>query len=131
MKEVMDFLRDNKVYYLATSDGGRPHVRAMGFIMEWRGKAAFCTSNQKEMYRQIVANPYVEICCVDEESNTLRLSGKAVRATTEEAQRKAIETLPWLSNIYSVGDGRFEIFCLEEAQAFCQTMAGEKKVLPV
>ncbi len=131
MKEVLDFLKANKVFYLATTSGDQPHVRPMGFVMEYDGKLAFCTSNQKDMCKQLVANPNVEICCVAANYNTLRICGKAVFCTTEETQRKALEVMPALGKMYAVGDGKFEIFCLDNAQAVCQTMSGEKQILEI
>ena len=131
MKEVLDFLTTNKVFYLATTDGDQPHVRPLGFVMEHDGRLAFCTSNQKAMYKQLTANPHVEICCVDANCNTLRICGKAVFCTSEQTQRKTLETMPMLGKMYAVGDGKLEIFCLADAQAVCQTMSGEKRVLSV
>lgn len=131
MKEVLDFLTRNKVFYLATTAGERPHVRPMGFVMEYDGKLAFCTSNQKDMFKQLTTNPNMEICCVDANLDTLRICGKAVFCTTEATQQKALEVMPVLSNMYAVGDGKFEIFYLDNAQAVCQTMSGEKRVLAI
>lgn len=129
IKEVLDFLTANRVFYLATSEGGNPRVRPMGFVMEWDGRLAFCTSNQKNMYKQLVGNPNMEISCADTEGNTLRISGKAVFVTAAETQKKALEVMPMLGNMYSVGDGRFEIFCLDGARAVRSAMSGETKVL--
>lgn len=131
MNEIMDFLSASRVFYLATTEGGQPHVRPMGFVMDHDGKLAFGTSNQKNMYKQLVANPTVEICCVDAKYTTLRICGKAVFCTTAETQRKALEIMPALANMYAVGDGKFEIFYLDNIQAVCQTMSGEKKILTV
>lgn len=131
MKEVLDFLKENKVFYLATTDGDQPHVRPMGFVMEYGGKLAFCTSNQKDMYKQLAANHNVEICCVAANYDTLRICGKVVFCTKEEAQRKALEVMPALGKMYTVGDGKFEISHLDNARAVCQTMSGEKKILTV
>lgn len=131
MKEVLDFLKANKVFYLATTSGDQPHVRPMGFVMEYDGKLTFCTSNPKDMCKQLVANPNVEICCVAANYDTLRICGKAVFCTTEETQRKALDVMPALGKMYAVGDGKFEIFYLDNAQAVRQTMTGEKQVLTV
>jgi uncharacterized pyridoxamine 5'-phosphate oxidase family protein len=63
LKEVLDFLTANRVVYLATTSGDQPHVRPIGFIMEWAGKLAFCTSNPeryKDMCKQLAANPKKE-----------------------------------------------------------------------
>ena len=131
MKEVLDFLKTNKVFYLATTDGSQPHVRPLGFVMDYDGKLAFCTSNQKAMCKQLAAKPNVEVCCIDANCNTLRIHGKAVFCTTAETQQKALEVMPALSNLYTVGDGKFEIFYLTDARAIRQTMSGEKQVLKV
>lgn len=129
MKEALDFLKANNIFYLATTWEEQAHVRPLGFVMEYDEKLTFCTSNQKDMYKQLIANPNVEICCVDAEYNTLRICGKAVFCTTEETQRKALEVMPPLSHFYAVGDGKFEIFYLSNAQAVYQTMSGEKRVV--
>lgn len=127
MKEVINFLAEAKIFYLATTEGDQPRVRAMGFFMEYEGKLSFCTSNEKKMYKQLVANPNVEICCIDSKLNTLRITGKVFFNTSEQSQRKALEVMPELKNFYAVNDGKFEIFYLTEAQAICQSMSGEKQ----
>jgi uncharacterized pyridoxamine 5'-phosphate oxidase family protein len=129
MKEVLNFLKENKVFYLATTDGDQPHVRPMGFVMEYDGKLTFGTSNQKDMCKQLAANSKVEICCVAANYDTLRICGKVVFCTSEQSQRQALEVMPALGKMYAVGDGKFELFSLENAQAVCQTMSGEKKIL--
>jgi uncharacterized pyridoxamine 5'-phosphate oxidase family protein len=131
MKEVLDFLKENKVFYLATTSSAKPHVRPMGFVMAYNGKLTFCTSNQKDMCKQLAANPNVEICCVAANFETLRICGTVVFCTSAETQQKALEVMPALGKMYAVGDGKFEIFYLDNAQAVCQTMAGEKKLLTV
>lgn len=131
MNEILDFLTTNKVFYLATTAGNQAHVRPLGFVMDYNGKLAFGTSNQKAMYNQLVTNPHVEICCVDANYNTLRLCGEAIFCTTAETQQKALEVMPMLSNMYAVADGKFEIFYLDNIQAVCQSMTGEKKILAV
>lgn len=83
------------------------------------------------MCKQLSANPNAEICCVDASFNTLRICGQVKFCTTEETQRKALEVMPALAKMYTVGDGKFEIFCLDNAQAVCQTMSGEKRALTV
>ena len=124
---AFDFLQKNKIFYLATVDGAQPHVRALGFVMEEEGKLAFCTNNQKEMFKQMAANPLVEICCLDSDMNTLRITGNVGFITTPETQKKALDIMPQLSNMYSVNDGKFEIFCVNNAVATCYRMDGSKE----
>jgi len=124
--KALEFLNKVGVYYLATTEGDQARVRPLGFVMECNGKLAFCTSNQKKMYKQLNDNPKVEICCIDQKFNTLRISGIAVFATSEETQTKALEVMPDLSKMYSVGDNKFEIFYIDEAIAKCYSMSGKK-----
>ncbi len=129
MKEVLEFLNKAGIFFIATTDGDQPHVRPFGFVMECGGKLAFCTGNNKPVYKQLAANPKVEIAATDKDCNTLRITGTIKFATTPETQKKALEVMPSLSKIYSVGDGVFEIFYLDEGKAVCSTMGGEKKEL--
>ncbi len=130
MNEALKFLQDNKIFYLATVDtDNQAHVRPLGFVMEYEGKLAFCTSNQKDMYKQMQNNPKVEISCVDEKYNTMRLTGKFISCTSEKSQQKALDIMPMLSNMYAVNDGKFEIFALDDAKAYCVDMSGNKKEL--
>jgi uncharacterized pyridoxamine 5'-phosphate oxidase family protein len=131
MKEVIDFLNKAGVYYLATAEGDQPRVRPIGFVMDLDGKLAFCTGNAKPMYRQLVSNPKAEICAYDGQGGTLRLTGEVVFATSEQSQRQALETMPALSHLYSVGDGVFEIFYLDKARAVYSSMSGETREMTV
>lgn len=129
MKEIMNFLKESGVFFLATVDGNQPRVRPIGFVMEDEGRLVFCTSNDKEMCKQMASNQNVEICCIDKEMNTLRICGKASFCTTPEMQKKALDYMPVLDKMYSVGDGKFELYYLESPQAVCQTVQGDKHQL--
>ncbi|MDQ0203345.1 pyridoxamine 5'-phosphate oxidase family protein [Pectinatus haikarae] len=129
MKDILKFLKTNKIFYLATTCDNIPHIRPLGFVMEYNGKLTFCTSNQNDMYKQLVLNPNLEICCVDIDYNLLRINGTAVFCTTEDSQKEALQTMPSLGNLYSVGDGIFEIFHIENVHAVLQTISGEKTIL--
>ena len=45
--KVIEFLKNAKVYYAATEDGGQPHVRPIGFVMEYNGGLAFYSDKRK------------------------------------------------------------------------------------
>ncbi len=129
MKEVLEFLQKARVFYLATAENNVPHVRPMGFVMECGGKVAFMTDNTMALCKQLAANPQVEICAIDEKFNTLRICGTVKFATTPETQKKVLEVMPDLAKSYSAGDGKLEVFYLDEGKAVCSSMAGEKQEL--
>ena len=62
MKKVVEFLTANPVQYLATvGRDGKAKCRPFMFCFEQGGKLWFCTNNQKDVYQDMQANPYVEV----------------------------------------------------------------------
>lgn len=129
MQELIQFLNENGPFFLATTDGDQPKIRPLGFVMDYDAKLSFCTNNQKDMYKQMKINPKVEMTCTDKKGKTLRITGTASFVTTPESQKKALEIMPGLGGMYSVDDGIFEIFSLENVTAYFYTMTGEKTVV--
>ncbi|MDR1702787.1 MAG: pyridoxamine 5'-phosphate oxidase family protein [Sporomusaceae bacterium] len=127
MQEVLQFLKDNPIFFLATAEGGQPRVRPFGFVMDFEGKLCFGTSNQKPVFKQMQANPKVELSA-STASRWLRLSGSAVFITSPQAKAKAFEVMPMLKQIYP-DDSLFEIFTLENAVATFASMTGENRTV--
>lgn len=128
LKEVLDFMLEARVFHVATVEDGLPRVRPFGFVMEHEGKLAFVTGKFKDIYKQMQAEPHVEMsCCCGEDMLTLRLSGKARFVTTPELQQRAIDIMPVLGKMYEVGSDRFQVFVLDDAKAVFVTMAGERR----
>jgi len=127
--EVLRFLKDNGTFYFATVDGNMPKVRPFAFVMAYEGKLWFCTNNQKNVYRQLKANPYCEISSAAPGGKWIRLRGRAVFNSTPAVKAEALKVAPHLSNRYAVDDGIFEVFYLEEAEATFNSMTGESKTI--
>lgn len=125
--KVIDFLKNAKVFYSATVDNDQPHVRPIGFVMEYNGKLAFYSDNRKNMYKQLQVNPKMEICAIDEKMNTLRIKCKAKFITDENSKTAALEAMPMLSKMgYSSSEGPFEIYTIEDAEFSLVTLTGKK-----
>lgn len=129
MEEVLKFLTENPIFYLATVDGNTPKVRPFGFIMNFEGKLHFCTSNQKPVYRQLKANPSFEISTTAKTGEWIRLKGNAVFNTSKQSKQAALDKMPTLANLYSVDDSIFELFYIENAEATIQDMKGNAKTI--
>ena len=128
MNEAVQFLIDNPIFYLATVDGSDPKVRPFGFIMEFQNKIYFCTSNDKDVYKQLRANPKFEVCTVDKNNRWIRLKGKAVFDNNLDAKKKVFEMLPIAREIYKdTSNPILEVFYLIEGEATIFSMSGEKK----
>ena len=125
MNEVLLFLQENSPFYLATVEEGKPKVRPFGFVMEHEGRFWFSTNNKKNVYKQMLANPYFEMCTVAPDRTWLRLQGKAVPGATPAIKAKALEVSPVLKQMYSVDDNIFELFYIEECEATFRQLTGE------
>ena len=79
MNEVVKFLTENSVQYLATvGRDGKAKCRPFMFMGEKDGKLWFCTNNQKDVYKDMQANPNVELSVSSPTFAWIRLNGKAV-----------------------------------------------------
>ena len=123
LQKTLKFLQDNRTFYLATTEGGKPKVRPFGLVIEHDGKIWLCTANTKAVYRQLQANPCVEISATSPSMEWIRLSGKAVFENNADVKRKAFDLLPMLSNIYKgQDDPAFEVFYLADAEVVFRSM---------
>ena len=103
----------------------------MGFVMIYEGKLSFSTNNKKDMYKQMKANPKIEICASTPDGKWLRICGNAGFNPNRAAKEKALDTMPVLKNMYSADDGIFEIFHFENAQAVFSDMQGGRKEVKI
>lgn len=116
MEEVLAFLRKCGTYYLATVEGSQARVRPFGTIDLFDGRLTIQTGRKKDVSRQILANPRVELCAFDGE-RWLRLAATAAEDPRIEAQAHMLEAYPSLQAMYQPGDGNTQIFALTEATA--------------
>lgn len=130
MNDVLKFLTDNPTFYLATVDNGKPKVRPFGFVMEFENKLYFCTNNQKDVYNQLKANPYIEISTTSASGEWIRLTGKAVFDSNSAAKAKVLELSPQVAGIYKTPDNPiFEVFFLEDGEATFYSFTSEPKTV--
>lgn len=123
MNRAAQFLRDCGTFYLATEEGDQPRVRPFGAVVEYEGKTYICTNNTKKCFRQMAANPKVELCAA-KGNEWIRIAGEAVADPRPEARRYMLEQVPMLKDMYRVDDGIFEVLYLRDATATIESMAG-------
>ena len=117
MKEVLEFLKLCRVYYIATVEGDQPRVRPFGAQCEFEGKLYLTTSNQKAVYAQMKANGKVEISGMAPDGRWIRLTAESVFDERREAKTAMLEANPELRSMYSEDDGKMEVFYLQNATA--------------
>lgn len=65
-EEIMQFLKDNPTFYLATVDGYLPRVRPLGFAMWYKDHLCLGIGKHKAAYKQLLDNTNLEICACNE-----------------------------------------------------------------
>ena len=128
MEEVCEFLKNAKVYYLATVEGDKPKVRPFGTVAIFEGKLYIQTGKKKDVSKQIEKNPYVEICAFNG-SEWIRLEGKLVRDENIEAKKYMLEQYPELKGMYNAEDDNTEVLYFENAKATISSFTSEPKII--
>lgn len=125
MKEIVNYLKENSVQYLATvGRDGKAKCRPFMFCLEKNRKLWFCTNNQKDVYKDMMENPWIEITTSGKDFSWIRISGKAVFKNNMEIKKECLN-YPLIKNIYQTPDNPiFEVFYIEEGEAVIADFSG-------
>ena len=125
MKKVVEFLQANPVQYLATvGRDGKAKCRPFMFCFEQDGKLWFCTNNQKDVYKDMQANPYIEVSISSPSYVWIRLSGRAV-FENNMAVKEGCMNNPIVKSQYQTADNPiFTVFYLADARAVISDFSG-------
>lgn len=117
MNDVLKFLQDSGVFYLATVENDQPRVRPFGAVCEFEGRIYICTNNAKPVYQQMIANPKVEISSMTPDGRWIRIEAEAVRDDRFDARHAMLEANPNLRGMYNENDGVYEVLYLKNGKA--------------
>lgn len=119
--KIDDILTKAEEFYLATVDGDRPKVRPLGFHLLYEDKIYFGVGTFKEVYKQMQANPNVEIAAWDGE-HFLRYYGTADLSKNDEVVEKAFKLMPEIAEAYKANGWEMGVFFLNDATAEIRNM---------
>lgn len=126
MNDVKMLLKNSQYGYLATVDNGKPRVRAFGFMFEEDGRFYFCTNSTKDVYKQLIEQPYVEYAVTASDMTMLRLSGKVVFTEEPDKKEKALKSSELVKKIYkSSSNPIFKVFYIEQGTAVISDFSGK------
>jgi uncharacterized pyridoxamine 5'-phosphate oxidase family protein len=130
---VLEYLKANPVFHLATVDGNKARVRPFGFVMKRRNRLYFSTNNTKDVYKQLVKYPDIEISDMGADGTWLRVRGKIAFDDSHEAKVQAFEESAKLRELYPKGaeDETFVTFYFAEAEATLSAFIGPPKTIPL
>ena len=128
MKEVQEFIKEAGVYYLATVDNGKPRVRPFGTIEIFEDKLYIQTGKSKDVYKQILSNPNVELCAF-KDGKWIRLSGELVTDDRVEAKKDMLDKNPSLRGMYNENDDNTIVLYFKNAKAVISSFTEAPKVI--
>lgn len=126
MSKLYDFIKEAGIFYLATVDGDKPKVRPLGLCLEMDDKILFGIGDFKDVYKQMKANPNVQIAAAKPDGHWLRYTGRAVFEDDPKYAEAALQLNPHLGSIYNEQTGnKMMMFRLEDATAVDIAIMGE------
>lgn len=125
MSKVVEFLQANPVQYLATvGRDGKAKCRPFMFLFKQDGKLWFCTNSTKDVYKDMQANPEIEVSVSSPDYAWIRLHGKAVFENNTAVKEGAMNN-PIVKGQYQTADNPiFEVFYIEDAHGIIADFSG-------
>ena len=123
-KEVINFINQNPVFSLATSDHDVPHVRDMTLIRADKDGIVFCTRKTKELFEQLNINSRVELCFYSpSQKRQIRISGNAEINDDPTIKKNILLRYPYLNIlIEKQGSDAIAVYQIKHGRATAWTM---------
>ncbi len=102
----------------------QPRVRPFGTAEIFEGKLYIQTGKKKNVYKQIVANPLVEICAF-KDGKWIRISGTLVPDERVEAKKDMLDKNESLRSMYNENDDNTIVLYFQNATATIASFGGE------
>lgn len=125
MEDVVKFLNENPVQYLATvGRDGKAKCRPFMFCFEKEGKLWFCTNELKDVYLDLQENASVELSVSSPEYAWIRLHGEAVFEENMDVKEVCMNN-PIVKGQYQTADNPiFKVFYLKNVKAVIADFSG-------
>jgi uncharacterized pyridoxamine 5'-phosphate oxidase family protein len=131
--DYVGVLAKNPSGVFATHDGDRIRTRIFLFLFANGNRVYFCTSKEKPVYSQVMANPNVSFCThTPNYEPVVSISGRAVMTDDIQLKTAAMDGTPKLKKVYGGPDNpMFALFYIdvEEVETFSNA-DGVRKFIP-
>ena len=128
--KVSEFLDKAKVFYFLTTDGDQPKGRPFGFRMLVDDKLYFGCGTFKNVFKQLTANPKVEVLAVAGD-DFMRYDGTAKVVKDDALLAKVREAMPGIMAMYDKNGWEMGLFYLENGHAEIRGMMDLKEKFDV
>lgn len=107
-EEFVAYLESCGKYFVATVDGDQPKVRPFSFCAVINNEVYFMSRKEKEVYKQLVANPKVQIAAFPESGRDwMRITCKLVEAETPEVRKIFLDKYPMMKQAHPLDDPNY------------------------
>lgn len=127
MEEIIRFFDDAKMFFIATVEDNQPRVRPFGGLLMYNNKLYFNTNSTKNVYKQMIENPKVELCAFDK-GIWIRICGQAIKETSDELKEAMFKAQPGVAKLYQGKEDIFEVFSLQKVVAKKYSIKGEEVI---
>jgi uncharacterized pyridoxamine 5'-phosphate oxidase family protein len=123
-KEILAFITKNPTAYMATIEGTKPHVRAMGTFRADENGIIFAMQSYKDVYKQLQKNPETEICYFAD-GVQIRVVGRLQESKELALKKEITEKRPFYKpGVEKEGWGYVGAFILKNGKATVMDMKG-------
>ena len=127
---INEYLDKAKVFYFLTTDGDQPKGRPFGFHLLADDRLYFGCGTFKDVFRQLTANPKVEVLAVIG-NEFLRYDGTAKVVKDDALLAKVREAMPDIMALYDQNGWEMGLFYLENGHAEIRGLFELKKAFDV
>lgn len=126
-EDVLAFVNENPVCTMATMDGEQPRVRALLSLLFDDRKIYFTTGAMKSFWKQVAANPKVELCYLASDfSRMLRIAGEIEEVDDRSRKQRLIDERDYLKE-FRADDPDFKLIRIKNGKARFWTLADNLK----
>lgn len=130
IEKVNAFLDKAKTFYFLTTDGNQPKGRPFGFHMLVDGKLYFGCGTFKNVFKQLTANPQVEVLALSGDE-FMRYDGRAKVVKDDKLLAKVRKIMPQIMDLYDKNSWEMGLFYLEDGHAEIRGMIEQKEAFDV
>ncbi|MBA4419277.1 MAG: pyridoxamine 5'-phosphate oxidase [Syntrophus sp. (in: bacteria)] len=122
--EIIAFLNEHPLSFLATLEGDQPRVRGMALHKADENGLIYQTGDGKDLWHQVLKNPKMEICFNDLQAGIqIRVTGIAEVVEDQGLKEEIVKTRPFLKPVVEkLGYKVIKVFRVSKCKVYVWTM---------
>ena len=126
-EKVYKFIDEAKVFYLATIEDDKPHVRPLGSHKLVNDKVYFLVGDFKNVYKQLLKNSNCELVATKTTGEWMRISGKAIFEKDFAIADNMLNDNKKIKELYEKNGWKAMVFHIEGKVEIINIMKSEEK----